>query len=753
VSTSPPARASGTATTPPATSSGAGARARGWASVAAAAAAYALATPWVLRPWFLARDLLPHVPGALGTMVDADLYLNVWILAWIAHAALTDPSRLYDGNIFYPAANTIAGSENMLAHLPFTAPVLALTGNALVMLKAFVLESFVLSGVAMFLFVRHHTRSAPAALLAGAAFTFTFFRASTIPQPQYLGIQYLPLALLCVDLWLERRRIGWLVGLALAIGLQSLSCVYIGFFTLVAVPVYAALRLLDVRERRGPAAAGLIAAIACGVLALLPAALPYLRARAEGVIPQHDPAMIRYFSWQPWEYFSRGFLERAGLVPVVIVIADVIARLVRRLRGRPGAFAATSSVERALWAVVVTGVVLSAGPSLDVAGLSIPLPYRALYELVPGFSSIRVPIRFAIVVAAALAALAGLAFARWCTRLDPRTSLAAAAALALACVIDAAPRPVTVTAANLGAAAPPEYTWLAAQDGDGALLELPGSASGDDVIGNTRNGRYMVASTIHWKPLVNGWTAYPPHAAPLLAAAIRDLPEPDALGFLVDAAALRWIVVHRDQLSRDEAARWPRGAIAGLELVQSFGDVEVYQVSRARVRDLRAEIVARSTQHAAQTLHGTATAPLDAACRAARIVVVDAPARVLPIPEARRVPVRFENLSTCAWPAFGVRPEGLVALTYRWTSPSGTQGPAGPASRLLHDVAPGATIDATMLVRPPAGEFGTWRLEVILYQEGLAAPLATAIREVELRGPGPQRPARPAQPAGAGSSS
>ena len=44
-------------------------------------------------------------------------------------------------------------------------------------------------------------------------------------------------------------------------------------------------------------------------------------------------------------------------------------------------------------AVVATGVVLSAGPSLDVGGISIPLPYRLLYAGVPGFSSIRVPIR------------------------------------------------------------------------------------------------------------------------------------------------------------------------------------------------------------------------------------------------------------------------------------------------------------------------------------------------------------------------
>jgi hypothetical protein len=42
----------------------------------------------------------------------------------------------------------------------------------------------------------------------------------------------------------------------------------------------------------------------------------------------------------------------------------------------------------------------------------VPLPYLAAYHLVPGFSTIRAPLRFYVVVSAALAALAGIAFAR-----------------------------------------------------------------------------------------------------------------------------------------------------------------------------------------------------------------------------------------------------------------------------------------------------------------------------------------------------
>ena len=733
-------------------------RRQGLFAVVVAALLYALATPFVLRPWFLGHDLLPHAPGAIGSMIDADLYLNVWILAWIAHAALTDPARLFDGNVFHPAANTIAGSENMLAHLPVTAPALALSGSALVLLKAYVFECFVLSGVAMFLYVRHHTRSGAAAFLAGAAYTFTFFRASTIPQPQYLGIQFLPLALLCVDLWLERRRPVWLAGLALAIGLQALSCVYVGFFTLIVVPVYALVRLASVRERRAAAAGGLVAAFAGGVVALVPAALPYLQARAEGMIPRHDPSLIRLVSWAPWDYASRGFLERAGLVPVALVLLDLGARVLRRLRGAVGERPATSDVERALWCVVLTGVVLSAGPSLDIGGLSIPLPYRALYELVPGFSSIRVPIRFAIVVAAAFAALSGLVVARWTRTLGGRASLALAGALALACAFDAAPRPVPVIAAGLGDAAPEFYRWLARQPGDGSVLEVPGTAGGDDVIGNARSGRYMVASTIHWKPIVNGWTAYPPHVAQLLAAAIRDLPSPRALALLQEVSGLQWVVVHRDQLVADDVARWPRTELPGLTLVRSFGDTDVYRVDGRPARDLRADVVARGRAPVATTLQGTSTAPLTPACRAGALEITDAPARVLPIPAPRRVAVRIRNASACGWPALGVRGEGLVTLGYRWTSPSGRADPPGPPSRLLDDVPAGATVDATALVTPPVGEFGPWRLDLMLQQDGLAAPLAVASRTIELRAPGAGAgaagtapDATPAQPGGSSS--
>jgi len=109
---------------------------RAVAGAVGAAAVYAAAVPWAFRPWFLAANSLPQVVGDLAALQIADLHLNLWILAWLAHAAVAAPAHLFDGNVFHPATNVITGSENMLAHLPVTVPVLLATGDAAAVLKA-----------------------------------------------------------------------------------------------------------------------------------------------------------------------------------------------------------------------------------------------------------------------------------------------------------------------------------------------------------------------------------------------------------------------------------------------------------------------------------------------------------------------------------------------------------------------------------------------------------------------------------------
>lgn len=700
-------------------------------AVILATAVFALAVPWVLRPWFLAADAFPHDTSPASSMIDADLYLNVWILAWLAHAAVHAPHQLFDGNVYYPAPDTIVGSENMFAHLPVTIPVLAATGNALTVLKAMALESFVLAGLGMFAFVYHRTRDATAALVAGAAYAFTPARVETIPQPQYLGTAYLPLALLAVDALAGGAGRRAALGLAAAVALQALACVYVGYFTILVVPIYAAVRLADAPPaQRGRMAALVVLAFLGAALAVLPAALPYLRARASGVIPPHDPTTVLQYSWPPWRWLTPAVFQKVGVVSLLVVAADLVTRAIgRRRAGRAGAPAQT----RGLWIVLAVAAVLAAGPYVEAGGWRVPLPYLAAYHLIPGFSTVRAPLRFYVVVSAALAALAGIAFARTRGRVPPWARGAAAGVLVMVAVVHAAPAPAPTMPARLGARTPPVYRWLARQDRHEVVLELPGSLAPGDVTGNLRDARYMVASTTHWHPIVNGYTAYAPPTSELLNALARRLPDEEALQRLVDLVPVRWVIVHRNDLTAWEARAWQRPLPPGLTLAQRFGTDDVYAVTRPPTRAWQSLLVPRAAAAQAATLDGTPLAPLQPACRAGRILEVSPPPLMYPLPLPVAVPVRFENTSACTWPAFEVRREHLVGLTYRWTSPSGRVYPAGPFTRLAADVPPSTVVADSIVIAPPAGELGDWRCEVMLVQQGSAEPIARATVSIPLQ--------------------
>ena len=52
---------------------------------------------------------------------NGDSYLTLWIFSWETHALSHSPGDFWNGNIFYPEANTLALSEVMLPVLPIFA--------------------------------------------------------------------------------------------------------------------------------------------------------------------------------------------------------------------------------------------------------------------------------------------------------------------------------------------------------------------------------------------------------------------------------------------------------------------------------------------------------------------------------------------------------------------------------------------------------------------------------------------------------
>jgi hypothetical protein len=139
-----------------------------------------------------------------------------------------------------------------------------------------------------------------------------------------------------------------------------------------------------------------------------------------------------------------------------------------------------------------------------------------------------------------------------------------------------APLPDTV---DTGAGAPPVYRFIASLPSSAAIVELPLGEPAFDI-------RYMFYSTLHWKPLVNGYSGGAPADYQLLDTSLQDATtRPDrAWRALMDSRATH-VVVHEALYAGDGGTRmsdWIRGR--GGREVAEFGGDRVFVLPRAESR-------------------------------------------------------------------------------------------------------------------------------------------------------------------------
>jgi hypothetical protein len=208
--------------------------------------------------------------------------------------------------------------------------------------------------------------------------------------------------------------------------------------------------------------------------------------------------------------------------------------------------------------------------------LSFPLLYVPLMRVVPGLSGMRVPARFYVFTSLALALLAAAGVDALLAKLARPVVRAAVATFVLGLILwELAPRPFRFAPLPAPSELSPVYAWLARAPDVHAILELP-------VRPNTHETEYLYASTVHWKPLANGYSGFHPPVFARLVGTIPDLP--DAAGFaLLRELGISHLVVHFDDRRLAQTAAtfpaWRRDHL-GRDAEEAFrdGDDVVYRV-------------------------------------------------------------------------------------------------------------------------------------------------------------------------------
>src|SRR6185295_4913718 len=80
-----------------------------------------------------------------------DVYFNMWRFAWFAHALASTPSRLLDGNIFYPQPRALTFSDAMPIEAAIAAPLLWTGAQPVLVHNLLLLSGLVLSAAGIFM--------------------------------------------------------------------------------------------------------------------------------------------------------------------------------------------------------------------------------------------------------------------------------------------------------------------------------------------------------------------------------------------------------------------------------------------------------------------------------------------------------------------------------------------------------------------------------------------------------------------------
>ncbi|MBL8142069.1 MAG: hypothetical protein JNM38_13220 [Acidobacteria bacterium] len=453
----------------------------------------------VVMTWPLAAGL-----GTLGRTNTGDGLFSIWCVAWVARAIATDPFNLFDANIFFPHKATLAYSEANFFPGLLAVPAWLATENPYFAHNVVVLIAFALSVAGGYVLARYLTGSRLAAFSAGIAFAFCPFVFARTAHMQLLMSAGLPWTMWAFHRFVDAPSVGRSLTLGLVLTLQALSCAYYGVFVAMLVGLGTFWFAITRGWWRAPRYWALVALAAVVSLALVfPFFKPFLDVQTElGFSRSLEDASMYSADWRAW-VVSAAWAHR-WLLPMLGTWNEVLF---------PGAIALVLGAY-GLWRVTRRGD--EGGGARDIAGYYLFVAivafwasfgpalglYTVLFKTIPVFSFLRAPARFGILVLLAL--VVGMAFA--IARLSRstfgwrRTLLRATPVLLVA---ELATFPISLrTAAPVN----PAYRMLANLPA-GVVVEFPFFYRRTDF---PRHAEYMVNSTYHWRPMVNGYSDHIP---------------------------------------------------------------------------------------------------------------------------------------------------------------------------------------------------------------------------------------------------
>jgi hypothetical protein len=479
-----------------------------------------------------------------------DPLVQAWQVAWGGHALTHQPLDLFQANVYWPLADSLAFSDALLGYAP--AGVIGEGPAAAVMrYNLLFLFSYALSFVGAYLLARELGAGRLGAAAAGAAFAYAPWRVAQLGHLHVLASGGIPLSLFFLLRGYRRRRpgivfIGWLVAtwqllLGFTVGLQLLYL--LGVLTVLATVLWRK-RLPEVdRSVLAATAVGVVVFAGCGFLL----SRPYVEVlddhpeahRSEAEIESYSPPVRSYLAapadnlvWGSATTRFRAALPRPVEQTLFPGLVTAALALLGAGWGR--------TYPRRLRIGLVIGALVCAWLALGVSdeGFPHPLePYRLLFDFAPGWEGVRTPGRLNTLTSLFLAMLAAagadsiLAWARrrWSTggRRIRGVAAAAGALIVLAIVLEGAGFRLGQPGESF--VVPPRHATVPERpsgqpDDQAPQLHLPFTGY--------MASRYVLWSTERFPAIVNGQGSFEPRLTQRIRRRVRGFPDRASVRFL-----------------------------------------------------------------------------------------------------------------------------------------------------------------------------------------------------------------------------
>ncbi|MFH1151226.1 MAG: hypothetical protein V1748_12205 [Actinomycetota bacterium] len=543
-----------------------------------------------------------------------DPTFQAWTLDWDLRALGSNPLDLFNANIFFPNEHTLAFSDHQVVNAVIAAPAIAWTNNPVQAQNYMVIFAFLLCAVGAFALTTHLTGNRLAGVVAGVAFAFSPPRLSHVVHLNILSAGWIPLCLLFMHRYSEKKRVLDAALAALFFTLQVLTTWYYGMILAVALLVFLVVRLLwNHRQFTLKWTVILLAAFMVAGVLITPFTIPYLK------VQKSDPRFVRNidevdmfsaditdFVTAPtenllWGKLTAGIRENTmdrggptertlfpGLLPLLLGLTGAVLLFVRG-RGED------RFCVRYYVTLMALGFVLCLGTSIYLFGrrVGFPMPYELFYHLFPGFKVMRVATRFVSLIGLSLAVLSGFAVRDILLAVGKkRTWLAGLLGLLivtlLVCDLMSASIPMFPVKTKDEFA--PVYGWLKERSGEAPTVELPLADYHPDTFKwglqyeETWVGREPLRtyySILHWKKLFNGYSSFIPTSYYEGVYATRDFPSEEAIAFF-RKEGIEYVVIHTaeyDPLKRLLVLDW-MSKRTDVPQVAAFGPDHVYRLTR-----------------------------------------------------------------------------------------------------------------------------------------------------------------------------